>query len=602
MTTRILTILIGWLLSLHSAAQRYEWVALPDGPGNIEPGMALTVDDAGNSYLAYRYVGALTVGGAALATWPGAGGWDVAVTKFDPVGMPVWTTTFGSPAHEAPQDIGVDQDGAVYVAFDQSGASPLAAEDTSFIVPSAGHVMKLDASGRCRRLASFNGRPRLDAVRREIYVSVYQSIYRLDTALATVWSHTSSAGTPQFDGGASYLGAVAARADRVVFSGYDALGGPVDIGGLTAPGNGTGYDQAVVVVFDTAGTGLWAYQTDGLNAGLERPMDVAMDEAGNVFLGIWSDGYPFQFAGATVDNPGGSNQVCALLKLDAGGNEVWAVQFQATFGANLYSVAVNVFGEAVFSGPVTDGGSFGPYSMPAAQGMYVAKVASDGTPIWLKDDFGAAQNGSAMAFWMDDGPSGDFWIGLRNYGALSMDCLPITTAPNFVVGRISDAQQVLPAADFSFITGALDVQFTDASTDAEEWSWDFGDGNYSSDQDPLHVYALPGTYTVVLTAISGTCSDTDTAEVTVFNTNVLEVGGILFTLQPNPTDAQVTIAGDGSISAVRILDTSGRVVMLETGAVSAGVRTLDVSMLEAGTYIVQVLTAVGQSARMMQVR
>jgi PKD repeat protein len=31
------------------------------------------------------------------------------------------------------------------------------------------------------------------------------------------------------------------------------------------------------------------------------------------------------------------------------------------------------------------------------------------------------------------------------------------------------------------------------------WSWDFGDGGHSTDQFPVHVYKLPGKYTVTLT-------------------------------------------------------------------------------------------------------
>jgi PKD repeat protein len=51
------------------------------------------------------------------------------------------------------------------------------------------------------------------------------------------------------------------------------------------------------------------------------------------------------------------------------------------------------------------------------------------------------------------------------------------------------------------------VTFTDASSgDMDTWSWDFGDGGTSSDQNPTHQYASAGTYTVFLT-VSGVCGD-----------------------------------------------------------------------------------------------
>jgi len=45
----------------------------------------------------------------------------------------------------------------------------------------------------------------------------------------------------------------------------------------------------------------------------------------------------------------------------------------------------------------------------------------------------------------------------------------------------------------------LAVAFTDTSEgDPTSWAWDFGDGNTSADQNPVHTYTVPGTYTVSL--------------------------------------------------------------------------------------------------------
>jgi PKD repeat protein len=60
-----------------------------------------------------------------------------------------------------------------------------------------------------------------------------------------------------------------------------------------------------------------------------------------------------------------------------------------------------------------------------------------------------------------------------------------------------------PTADFTYTTTDLTADFTDQSTDSdgivEAWSWDFGDGNTSTAQNPSHTYAADGTYPVTLT-------------------------------------------------------------------------------------------------------
>lgn len=62
-----------------------------------------------------------------------------------------------------------------------------------------------------------------------------------------------------------------------------------------------------------------------------------------------------------------------------------------------------------------------------------------------------------------------------------------------------------PQAGFTFQPDQLSVTFTDNSTNnPTQWFWNFGDGNFSSEQNPVHVYATPGSYTACLT-VSGNC-------------------------------------------------------------------------------------------------
>lgn len=73
-----------------------------------------------------------------------------------------------------------------------------------------------------------------------------------------------------------------------------------------------------------------------------------------------------------------------------------------------------------------------------------------------------------------------------------------------------------PSASYSSATNGSSVDFTDMSSGAvTSWSWDFGDGNTSTQQNPTHTYAADGTYNVCLVSATACASDTDCQQVTV---------------------------------------------------------------------------------------
>lgn len=77
-------------------------------------------------------------------------------------------------------------------------------------------------------------------------------------------------------------------------------------------------------------------------------------------------------------------------------------------------------------------------------------------------------------------------------------------------------------ADFSFERecGSLIVQFFNES-DPGMWMWDFGDGNTSMEDDPLHTYESPGTYTVTISAMDACMSSASkTINVNLIETNI----------------------------------------------------------------------------------
>ncbi|MDQ3278600.1 MAG: PKD domain-containing protein, partial [Bacteroidota bacterium] len=93
------------------------------------------------------------------------------------------------------------------------------------------------------------------------------------------------------------------------------------------------------------------------------------------------------------------------------------------------------------------------------------------------------------------------------------------TCPDTIV--VKNAVYVKPPASIFILTNdcvnRYTKQFTDQSLGAQSWFWEFGDGTTSTQQNPSHTYAAPGTYIAKLTVTNGHCSHTSKREVQVID-------------------------------------------------------------------------------------
>ncbi|MEP7377971.1 MAG: PKD domain-containing protein [Chloroflexota bacterium] len=156
-------------------------------------------------------------------------------------------------------------------------------------------------------------------------------------------------------------------------------------------------------------------------------------------------------------------------------------------------------------------------------------------PIPPVADFSFAQQANTLAVMFTDVSSGSptSWIWDFGDGASSSVQHPshiYAGGGNYTVkltatnGGGSGSQMktvmvvALPVANFSQVQqpGTLTVNFSDSSTGSPTgWSWDFGDGGSSSQQNPAHTYASAGSYSVTLTATNAGGTDSETKLVSV---------------------------------------------------------------------------------------
>jgi len=75
-----------------------------------------------------------------------------------------------------------------------------------------------------------------------------------------------------------------------------------------------------------------------------------------------------------------------------------------------------------------------------------------------------------------------------------------------------------PVSSFQFEISNSDwrvVEFSNFSTNATSYTWDFGDGGSSTEENPTYTYTAGGDYDVVLTASDGSSSKTSTKSLTI---------------------------------------------------------------------------------------
>lgn len=99
----------------------------------------------------------------------------------------------------------------------------------------------------------------------------------------------------------------------------------------------------------------------------------------------------------------------------------------------------------------------------------------------------------------------------------------------------------VPAVGFSSVELPGNVfKFTNTTTGADSFFWDFGDGQTSEVGSPEHTYSEPGTFTVTLTATNECGSSSKEEVIVISSAGDLGLGGKLFVF-PNPNDGRFTV-------------------------------------------------------------
>lgn len=203
-----------------------------------------------------------------------------------------------------------------------------------------------------------------------------------------------------------------------------------------------------------------------------------------------------------------------------------------------------------------------------------------GTSVWYKD--GVALPGPHSNTYLAT-TSGNYNMTKTNQNGCT-DSAAVGTIVQVLDPPVAAWASNLDTVDLG-ISG--EVMFTDNSTNATSWSWDFGDGNSSSDQNPVHTYSSAGNYTVVQKAQNEACPDDSISKVIVvigmvssdpFNQDVIAIN-----VFPNPTPhyLQVQVEGQGKYFFEMYSLLGEKVIATK---LSSGIQSLDMTELPRGIY------------------
>ncbi|NDE03543.1 MAG: PKD domain-containing protein [Flavobacteriia bacterium] len=144
-----------------------------------------------------------------------------------------------------------------------------------------------------------------------------------------------------------------------------------------------------------------------------------------------------------------------------------------------------------------------------------------------------------------------------------------------------------PLASFTHTQGSTqtEVIFTNTTTfsggNITDFHWDFGDGQNSSEENPIVTFPGADTYPVTLTVTADNGCE-NTTVVNISTVGIEDTEQLHLTLFPNPVYHELFVESVHSIGNWVIYDASGREVL--TGSEESSKCWIDISMLTNGSY------------------
>jgi PKD repeat protein len=295
-----------------------------------------------------------------------------------------------------------------------------------------------------------------------------------------------------------------------------------------------------IVKFDLLGNLIWSKSAGGTGDDYATGLIATSDG------GVLATGYSYATDGDATGHHGDESESdMFVVKLDAEGNIEWARSLggsnsDAGSGAiekeDGYLITGNTFSN---DGDVTENAGDAD--------LWIVKLNFDGNLIWQQTYGGSKYDSGRSIFRKEDqffvsgyaySSDGDIDAHIGGVDNNKADCWLLNLG-------ICD---IITNAGFEFEADFLSISFENTSEFGSGFYWDFGDGSFSTEINPVHEYASDGDYMVCLIAEGHCENDTICQLISVSGCNVETIAGFAF-----ETDYLLVSFSDTSLNADSVL-------------------------------------------------
>lgn len=484
------------------------------------------------------------------------------IAKFDANGDVIWAKTAAHGNGQSLTDICVDSAGKVYVIgtfssnyFFIDGVHSV----SQGTAQTAGFIARFDANGVCEwwhGFSSYNG--------------------SITIAMSNICADGS--GNMIFSG--SYYGQ----------TGLDDL-------------NLTSYDDiSFLAKISPAGTVIWTKVITGNSSSFGNSRDhIRCDPADNIFFYFAFYDTARLSPSMLLTDPGSDD--LALVKYDPQGNYLWSVHISGPlYNAGFGDLQLTGNGEPMIVGSHNSNITYNSVSMnylPNTNVTHIIKFDVAGNI--LSDTILAYGNAPCYSFDLSGDylvfqghviPYGDTVCGLWIPGYNGQSYLPW-------FGGMHHNTCSPPVAQYTYTDNTFGL-FTFSNTfPATQYTWDFGDGNFSSQSNPSHQYANTGVYNVCLVATNSCGGDSVCQSVNCLITGSADnEAGSLF-MHPNPVTTNLELALPATTNkerTINIYETDGSLCYSITTSNAKQQVSIDVEKWSSGIYFLQVNDGVSSAS------